>query len=38
MWDSFKQLFFEGYHDLVEETKVTNGYTGFHSAYVMKYM
>ena len=31
-WASFKQVLAEEYHDLVEETKVTNRDSGFHSA------
>ena len=36
IWVSFKMIFAEEYHDLVEETKVTTGKTGFHSANVMQ--
>ena len=35
-WASFKQVFVEEYHDLVEETKVTNRDSNFHSAYSMQ--
>ena len=35
-WDIFKQVFVEEYHDMVEETKVTNGDSGFHSANAMQ--
>ena len=31
-WAIFKQVFVEEYHDLVEETKVTSGDSGSHSA------
>ena len=36
IWVSFKMIFAEEYHDLVEETKVTTGKTVFHSANVMQ--
>ena len=29
-WDSFKAIFAEEYHDLVEETKAATGDAGFH--------
>ena len=35
-WASFKQVFTEEYHGLVDETKVTNRDTGFHSANTMQ--
>ena len=35
-WGSSKQVFAEEYYDLVEETKVTNGDAGFHSANATK--
>ena len=35
-WASFKQVFAEEYHNLVDETKVTNGNAGFHSANMMQ--
>ena len=35
-WDIFKQVFTEEYHDLVEETNVTNLYPVFRSANVMQ--
>ena len=35
-WASFKIIFAEEYNDLVEETKVTTGYAGFHLANAME--
>ena len=35
-WESFKKVFTEEYHNLVEETKVTNEDSGFHSANAMQ--
>ena len=36
MWASLKTIFAEGYHDLVEETKVTKWDAGFHSDNAMQ--
>ena len=35
-WASFKHVFAEEYHGMLEETKVTNGGAGFHSANSMQ--
>ena len=35
-WTNSNQVFAEYYHNLVKETKVTSGYSGFHSANAMQ--